>query len=116
MAIKITLEDIAEATEKTYGNVEIDNVPGVNGPVVLRNAIRLPKKDRDALMAIQDVADSDDVDQEAMMKDMLRIIAASEKQAEALFEWAGDDLARLAEVFNQYQNATSLGEASPSQD
>lgn len=113
MASTFSLDDIKKAAEKKYGSTEIDL--GDEGKVSLVNVMRLPKERRDALLKIQDGMKEDGADQEGGLKAILRLVAATEKQADKLLDAAGDDLAVLVTIFERYSAGTELGEASASQ-
>lgn len=119
MAKKFTLDDIREAAEKKYGSFDIELG---DGEVSLLNPLRLPKAKRDALIALQDQLDSageDDeskVDEEALLDDMIGLVAATPGQAKALLKALNGDLAMKVTIFNEYGQSTQAGEASASQD
>lgn len=113
----VTLDSIREAAEAKYGSTDID----VSGTTVrLLNPLRLKKAARDQLMAIQRRLDTDDevveVDQEALLGEAIRVVAATPAQAKTLLTAIDGDLAVLAEVFETYSKGTQAGEASASRD
>jgi hypothetical protein len=116
-----TLDSIRDAAEKKYGSTDIDL--GDDNIVRLLNPLRLPKEKRKALMSIQDRLDTEEkegeekeeVDQEAVLADAIRLVAEDSKQAEKLLKVVGDDMAMLAEIFSTYTGEAQVGEASASQ-
>ena len=114
----VTLDSIREAAEAKYGSTNIE----VEGTTVrLLNPLRLKKNARDQLVAIQRDLDSDgadvaDVDQEAMLAEAIRVVAATPGQAQTLLDAIDGDLGVLAEVFETYSRGTQVGEASASRD
>lgn len=108
-----SLDDIRSAAEAKYGSTDIQ----VGEKTVrLLNPLRLGKKDRDALMALQEQMGKEDSDTEEILHDVIRLVAESDSQAEALLEAVGDDLGVLMEIFTRYNEGTQLGEASASQE
>jgi hypothetical protein len=110
-----TLDSIREAAEKKYGSTDI---PFGEGKVVrLLNPLRLEKEKRKALMSIQDrlEEEGEEVDQEDVLADAIRLVADDKKMADALLKEIGDDLAVLAEIFSTYTGEAQVGEASASQ-
>lgn len=108
-----TLDDIRAAAEAKYGSTDIETSTGT---CELVNPLRLPKKKRDELMTIQKRLDGEDVDQEEVLSDAIRLVASSKKQAESLLDQIDGDLTILVEVFKNYSESTQVGEASASQD
>lgn len=119
---KFTLDDIKAAAERKYGALELD----IDGHEVrLLNPLKMSSENRKALIAKQEELNAQDearengeevpeVDQEVVLDDMLKLIAATEGQAKHLIRHL--DLAEKATVFGMYQEHTELGEASASQD
>lgn len=105
---KMKLDDIRKATTAKYGSFVIETD---EGDIELLNLLRVEKAKRDRLKALQD---DDDTDEETMIRETFRVVALNESQADALIALLGDDLALMAEVLNQYQEATHLGEAPAS--
>lgn len=111
-----TLDDIRAATERLYGSVELDL--GEQGKVTLRNPLRLERAERKRLIELQEQGEGEDgedtrseEEQVESLHGIVRLIAASPAQADALLAYAGDDLAVLATVFKLYSDATQAGEA-----
>lgn len=109
MTNSFTLDDIRAAADRKYGSVFIDDIE-------LVNPIRLSKKDRDALSAIQaqlDVEDDEklDVDQAEVFEDTIRLVAKTKAQGNKLVSACGGDLALLAEVMEHYNGGVQAGEA-----
>jgi NACalpha-BTF3-like transcription factor len=115
-----TLDSIREAAEKKYGSTDIE-IP--EGTVRLLNPLRLSKEKRKALMSIQDRLDTEEkegeekeeVDQEEILADAIRLVAEDAKLAEKLLKAVGDDMAMLAEIFSTYTGEAQVGEASASE-
>lgn len=113
----VTLDDIRAAAEAKYGSytIQLDSTTSIT----LRNAMRLPKKERDALGELQkrinDAEDINDIDAliEAV-KDALSVIAQEKPLAERLIAEIGDDLPILMQIFAAWSEATMGPEASPS--
>jgi hypothetical protein len=103
-----TLDDIRSAADTKYASTDIQVGDTL---VCLINALRLPKEKRAELLAIQDDLDKDDADQEEILAKAIRTVAATDKQADALLDAIGEDLAMLAQVFETYGKATQVGEA-----
>lgn len=106
----ITLDSIRAAADAKYGATEIDLG---NGTVVrLLNVLRLTAEKRAEVRALRSGdADSDETDQVAMFHKMIRAIAETPAQAEALLTAVGDDLALLAQIVSEYAEGTQAGEA-----
>lgn len=101
---KITLADIQEAADKKYGPLVIEGIEG--GDVTLVNPLRLPKKKRQAMTAL----DGSDGDVDDKLVEIVRL-AASKGDADRLLKAVGDDLAALAEIMADYMGAAQVGEA-----
>ena len=106
-----TLDDFRAAADKKYGSLTIALPDG--SEVELLNVIRLPKAKRDALRDIQETS-TEDLDEDAMLKQTISLVCKSEAQANRLFEQVGDDLAVLASILEAYQEKSDLGNASRS--
>ena len=109
-----TLDDIRAAADAKYGSTEIELGDGT--VLSLINPLRLPKLKRDALSAIGEKLEGEDVDQADVFADAIRIAASSAVAAEKLIEACAGDLAILSEVFAAYTTGAQVGEASASQD
>jgi hypothetical protein len=114
MSTSFSLDDIRAAAEAKYGSTEIDLPDGT--VVSLVNPLRLPKLKRDALSAIGERLEGEDVDQAEVFADAIRIAASNAVAAEKLIELCSGDLAILSEVFAAYTSGVQVGEASASQD
>lgn len=124
--MKLTLDDINKAADEKYESLEIEDADGQT--VKLRNPLRLPKFERDALLALakdednesKDEKDKDDEVDEAKtlarFKELLLIPADHKKVLEGIFEVWGDDLSIYMTVVDMYMKGVQAGEASPSQD
>lgn len=113
MSKTFTLDDIRTAAEKNYGSLIIEL--GDGHKVELRNVMRLSDAERDEFMALSDREDDDDVNVREALASMLRIVAATEGQANKLEEAFGEDLTLYAQTVELYKDATQAGEASPSE-
>ena len=116
MSFKVTLDDIAKAAEKKFGNVEIDLDEST--VVVLRNPLRLSEKEREQIKELQDSLNSEgeDMSQEDGLREMLLLVADSKSKARRLLDSFDGDLTKLVALFQMYQEHAQTGEASPSQD
>ena len=101
-----TLADIQAAADKKYGPVTI-TLEG-DDVVTLTNPLRLSKANRDKLQALDD---EDDV--EIKLTGVIKAVA-SQADAKRLLAAVGGDLATLAQIVTDWQEATQVGEASPS--
>ncbi|GGN40157.1 hypothetical protein GCM10010109_68860 [Actinoplanes campanulatus] len=108
-----TLDSIREAAEAKYGSTDIELPNG--SEVRLVNVLKLKKDKRAALIALQDGMREDGADQEEMINEAFRLVAATPAQAEALIEAIEGDLTVAAELFQRYVKGTQVGEASGSQ-
>lgn len=117
----ITLDSIRESVSSKFAHTEIDL--GAGEPVILLNALRLPKEVRQRLSALQDLEfESDDLEetlaaQEETFREIIRTVAETPQAAERLLKVvdessSGDSLALLLTIVSEYQG--SQGEASPS--
>lgn len=110
-----TLEDIIAAANAKYASTDITVGDTV---CVLRNPLRLNADERAELVAFQATLDAstedEDLDQEAVLRDVIRLVAATPHQAGVLLEAIGGDLAVLVSTVEKYMGATQAGEASPS--
>ena len=110
-----TLDDIRAAAEAKYGSTDI----AVGSRTVrLLNPMRLSKVKRTALLAVQKRLDAEreDVDQEELLTEAIRLVAETPAQSKAIIDAVGGDLAVLAELFTTYAKGTQAGEASASHD
>lgn len=107
-----TLDDIRAAAEAKYGSTDITLSDGFE--VKLVNPLRLSKERRDKLTSIQ--TEDENVDQEEMLSEAIRLVAEKPVQAERLLEEVAGDLTILAEIFSNYTKSAQVGEASASQD
>ncbi|MFJ6893591.1 phage tail assembly protein [Streptomyces hokutonensis] len=108
-----SLDSIRAAAEAKYGSTDIDLGDGFVTRLV--NPLRLPKEKRAELLKIQEKMDGDDVDQELVLADAVRLVAENPKAAEKLLDAVGSDLAVLAQIFATYSEGTQVGEASASE-
>ena len=113
MSTVVTLDSIRAAAEAKFGSTVIDLG---DQQVELLNPIRLGKAKRERLSAISDDLKAEGADQEAILSDVLRGVAKTPAQGDALVEAIGGDFAVLLSVFNAYTTETQMGEASPSEN
>lgn len=108
-----SLDNIRAAAEAKYGSTDIELSDGFVARLL--NPLRLTKAKRDELMTIQDKLDGENVDQEQVLADAIRLVAENETAGEKLLEEVGSDLAVLAQIFETYSNGAQVGEASASE-
>lgn len=114
MAHKVTLDSIRDAAEAKYGSYDIDLSDG--RVVRLLNPLRLTKERRDDLNALGEISDGEgEGDEEASIAGMIRAVAQTPEQAEALLGAVNGDLAVLVSIIEGYSKGVQLGEASASQ-
>ena len=102
-----TLDDIRAAAEAKYGSTDIETSKGT---VSLVNPLRLPKAKREALMSIQERLEAGE-DQQDLLEESLRLVAATKAQGDSLVKEIGGDLTVLVEVFTAYNESAQVGEA-----
>lgn len=113
-----TLAEIREAAERKFGDYPIDL--GEGRTLVLRNALRLPADERKQVgglhKALADAGNAEDPlgAQVDAARDMFRLLASRQDDAEVLIEAVGDDLPTLLEIIGRYNAVARPGEASPS--
>jgi hypothetical protein len=109
-----TLDQLRQAADAKYGSTDI--AISDTTTVHLLNPLRLTREKRSELAALQGRLDDDaeDVDQEDVLADAIRLVADHPKKADALLKAVGGDLAVLAEIFETYGRGTQAGEASAS--
>jgi DNA-binding transcriptional MerR regulator len=117
MAMKnISLADIREAIENKYASTTVDLG---DETIELQNVLRLSKEDRKKVLALQEELSSDfegeKRDQEDVLSDIFRCICVTTGQANRLLRALGNELVLMVEIFQQYAEASQLGEASPSE-
>ncbi|CAM4098555.1 phage tail assembly protein [Nocardia ninae] len=117
MAALFTLDSLREEIENEFAPVTIPLRDG--SEVVLRNLLRLDKKDRDKVQAhlksMQIDAEDEDADLEPVLASMREVIKlAAETGGVKLLREIGDDELLLQRVFQRWMEATSPGEASNS--
>ena len=106
---KVTLADIQAAADAKYGPLVIEDLN-----VTLVNALRLPKEKRQRLAKLQDLIDGDEGNADQHLMDAVRLVAATQDDADRLLSAAGEDLGLIAAVFEMYAEGTQVGEVSPS--
>lgn len=111
----VSLNDINKEADEKYGPFVIDDVPG--GEVVLRNALRLTKSERQQLSEL-------DAEIKAAKGDANKVIDAAGKLlglvaagdgGKRLLDALGDDATKVIHVVTLYREATQPGEASRSE-
>ncbi|AWY07582.1 tail assembly chaperone [Streptomyces phage Yosif] len=103
---QFSLDDIRSAAEAKYGSTDINFGDDV---CRLLNPLRLSKEKRAELMNIQSKLEGEDVDQETVLADAIRLVAESDKAADKLLAAVGEDLAVLAQIFETYGSGTQAG-------
>jgi hypothetical protein len=104
-----SLDDIRAAAERRYGAVPFDLPDGRT--LKLLNALRLPKAKRDALAETQKRSKDEDVDQEAELVAMLKLLADDENLVDEMVASFDGDLGCVAAMFDLYKQETEPGEA-----
>ncbi|QAY15676.1 tail assembly chaperone [Streptomyces phage TinaBelcher] len=104
-----TLDDIRSAADAKYGSTDI--ALDEKTTVHLLNPLRLPKEKRARLVALQDEMDAEgnEVDQEELLSEAIRLVADHPKKADSLLSAVGGDLAVLAQIFETYGKGTQAG-------
>lgn len=108
----ITLADIRTAADEKYGPYVVSGVPG--GDVTLVSAVRLSRDARKKLVALQEQQTDGEADQDALLREMVTIVAESPEAAQRLLDAIGDDNAQLAVLLEAYGEASQLGDRSAS--
>lgn len=114
--MSITLDAIRAAADAKYGSYDIA-LDDPKNPIRLLNPLRLSAEARKHLKELQSRTDSDEVadeDEAKIFEDMIRTVAETPGQGDALVAEIGGDLGILAEVINGYGENTQVGEASAS--
>ena len=118
MSFTVTLDDIREAAEKRFGNMEI--VLDESTTVVLRNPLRLSKSEREELQGLQEgLNEKENPTQEEqieMLVEILLLVSESKSATRRLVDHLEGDPTELMAIFGLYQDGMQVGEASPSQD
>jgi hypothetical protein len=119
MTNDFTLDDLRETVEKEFAPVKIRL--SENESVVLRNLLRLPKKDREqvfTLMTELEGLDKDDdlgiesMDRTSEIAHQIFVLVADDKVAgKKLVSGIKDDLALTLHLFEKWMGATQPGEA-----
>jgi hypothetical protein len=127
---KISLTDLQNESQKKYGDLIVDDVPG--GEVLLLNGLRLPNDKKAELDRLQREAtelarrlESDDdslsdeerrdATEHPMFGRILRLVCKDEDQEKRLFDFIGEDHGLLLTIWNAYTDVSQPGEAPPSQ-
>ena len=117
--MKITLDSIRDSINEKYSDFEIEGTG-----VVMCNPLRLSKKNREQLNDIQKrmnpegedgkEADLSEVDQFALIGEIVCLVSKDKKAARAFLTSLKDDPdveVILLEVINQYMGSVQVGEA-----
>lgn len=114
--MSVTLDSIRQAADAKYGSYDIELTDGT--VVRLLNPLRLSDEKRAELKAAQkalsastDDDEAEDVDQVTGFENVLRVVAQTPEQGDALCAAVNRDLAVLAEIFRAYGKNTQVGEA-----
>lgn len=111
MSNVITLASVQETADQKFGALVIDLG---DEKVELVNALRLSKEKRAELSAVLS-PEEEGTDVEDMLVPMIRLVAKTPKQADALLDAVDGDMAVLSEIVNSYTKGTQAGEASSSE-
>lgn len=103
-----TLDDLREAADAKYGSFLIHGVGPSGMTVELVNALRLPKEVRDRLNKLEE---DKSIGAEESIPEILKMIAKTPKQGDALLKALDGDLAIMALIFENYSKGTQAGEA-----
>ena len=128
MSNVFTLDSLREEVEKEFAPVKIGLDDGTE--VVLQNVLRLGKKDREkaiglleGLDKIEEPKEGEEAtkDSEADIEEMLEtvhqlLVLVAKANGAKLVAQLGDDVPLTMTVVNKWMEATSPGEAQPSQD
>lgn len=117
----LKLSDIQTAVDEKYADFVIEADLNETGEVKVLSfapVLRLKKEDRTAMAKAVDIrarfSEENDEDIVDVMSDAFRITARKPAHFTELKKWAADDPAKWLYLFEQYQEKTSAGEASPS--
>ncbi len=110
----VSLADIRAAADAKYGPFIITGIDG--GDVVFLNAIRLSKDARAAVTAKQAElnAAGADTDTDALIRELLTLLAEHAPDVDRLYTALGDDQALILQVLQDYAGSSQLGEVSSS--
>lgn len=108
---EFTLDNLRAVAQKKYASTVIPFGEDNDDSVELVNPIRLDKKKRDQLLALQDALQEDDADQEELLSNALKLVAKDKAAAKRFLAEVDGDLALLATVFEHYSGEVELGEA-----
>lgn len=117
--IPVTLDTIRAAAELKYGGYAI--ALSETETLTLRNPLRMPKRERDAMGSLQERLNADtpegeaEVDQEEILSELLTLVADNKGLGQRFVDMLGGDLVLLMETFSQYGDKVQVGEASASQ-
>ena len=116
----ITFDEIVEAVDKEYDHLHVE-FDGAK--VTFRNVLQLAKTERELIgdllksLSSEDEQSDDDpdaeqkADDEATMKEILKVAAQEKDECDKLLNQIGDNAARLLHVFKLYIGATEVPEA-----
>jgi hypothetical protein len=124
MSNTFSLDDLREEVERDFAPVEIELSDG--STVTLRNLLRLPRKDRDAVMRLitemqdlNDAAQDDKGEAEASDVDELvdtasQILSLVADNGKKLIKELDGDLTLTMRVLERWMESTSAGKPQPS--
>lgn len=124
--MSFTLDDIITAAEKKYGSYDIEHGEET---LHLRNVLKLSKAERKELAALQTKLttneinenadkseDEEEIDEEKILKDIIKLLAHNKTLATAVLKSIGDRLDVLLHIYISWNEGTEAGEAPASQN
>lgn len=113
-----TLDSMREEIEREFAPLKVDLG---DAQVTLRNLLRLPKGERDAVYKLLDELAADDAEDETGLRatersadialKIIPLVAESEKLGRQLVAAIEEDLALTLRVFSKWMEGTQAGEA-----
>ncbi|SUE29608.1 Uncharacterised protein [Nocardia farcinica] len=121
-----SLDQLREDVERKFAPITIELGEGER--VVLRNLLRVPKREREQVFALMDSMDElEDAERASagagmdflsksadLAKDIIVLVADSRYLGQKLVDNLGDDLALTLQIFEMWMKATQPGEAESS--
>ncbi|KZM68830.1 phage tail assembly protein [Nocardia terpenica] len=124
MSNTYSLDALRADIEREFAPITVEIAEGKS--VVLRNLLRLPKKDREAafehMTAMEKLEDGEDGSVESMeatgelARAIFALVADDKRLGKVLVDALADDLALTLRLFERWVEATQPGEAQPSLD
>jgi hypothetical protein len=116
MSISFTLDDIREAADRQYAPVVIDL--GEGDRCVMRQLLRLPQRTRDQVMEqlkLLETEEGVEADVEVTINAVTSVIKlVADDKGPKLIKALDGDIAMMMQVLERWMEATSVGEATPS--